>query len=394
MKDYKKEDRWIAAHKGDDYEKYLGAIVPPVFMNSLHVFHNIEEYNDKSLRAPDSYFYGRVSNPTVHILEEKTAALEHGTHCLAFSSGMSAAVTALMTVCRAGSHIICVKNVYGVLKAYIDEYCVPQLDMSVTYLTGDKIEEFEQAIRPETDLIILESPVSLVFTVQDLEKVAALAASHKIRTYIDNSFCTPIFQKPLDLGIDMVMETATKYLGGHSDVIGGTLSFKDESLFQKASLLREMTGCIMGPMEGWLITRGLRTLDVRVHRHGETALEVARWLESHEKVEKVYYTGLESHPQHALIQKQQKGSTGLLSFELKETDREKVCRFVNALKIFQIGVSWGGFESLVCTPMYPSPEEHAREAGCGWGIIRIHCGLEGADLLKEDLQQAMDAAGL
>lgn len=394
MADYKKDDQLIATHLGDEYEKYLGSIIPPIFMNSLHVFDNIEEYNDKTKRKPDSYFYGRVSNPTTHIVERKVAAMEHAEYGLAFASGMAAATTALMSVCKAGSHIICVKNAYGVLTGYIDNYCVPELGMSVTYVNGENLEEFEKAIQPNTDLIILESPVSLIFTVQDIRGVTALAKKHNIKTYIDNSYCTPIFQKPLDMGVDIVMHTASKYLGGHSDIIGGMLATSDEAIFKKASMLREMLGGIIGPMEAWLVMRGIRTLDVRVRRHAKIALEVATWLEQNEKVGKVYYPGLASHPQHELIASQQSGSTGLMSFEFKDASREQVCKFVNELKIFKIGVSWGGFESLVCTPMYPSTPEHAAEAGCGWGIVRIHCGLEGAANLISDLKQAMEAAGI
>lgn len=394
MADYTKDDQLIATHLGDEYEKYLGSIIPPIFMNSLHVFDNIEQYNDKSLRPKDSFFYGRVSNPTAHIVERKVAAMEHAEHGLLFASGMAAATTALMATCKAGSHIICVKNAYGVLTGYIESYCVPELNMSVTYVTGDKLEDFENAIQPNTDLIILESPVSLVFTLQDIRGVAAIAKKHGIKTYIDNSFCTPIFQKPIDMGIDIVMHTASKYLGGHSDIIGGALTMNDEALFKKCSMLREQLGGIIGPMEAWLMMRGIRTLDVRVHEHQETAMKVATWLENNEKVSKVYYPGLESHPQYELMKSQQTGNTGLMSFEFKDATREQVCKFVNSLKIFKIGVSWGGFESLVCTPMYPSTPEHAAEAGCGWGIVRIHCGLEGAENLIADFEQAMEIAGI
>ncbi|MFR1449823.1 MAG: trans-sulfuration enzyme family protein [Beduini sp.] len=384
------DELMILTHFGENLNEYKNAITPPIFMNSLHTFNNITEYYKKETRASDQYFYGRVDNPTSVIAERKIAALENGKHALIFSSGMAAATTALQSILKAGSHIICVKNAYSVLVSFIEEYLVSKMNMSVTYVEGQNTDEIIQAINDNTDLIILESPVSLTFNVQDIRAITSIAKSKNIKTYIDNSYCTPLFQKPLDMGVDVVMHTASKYLGGHSDLIGGALVTNDTQLFNTIHSMREMCGGILGPQEAFLLIRGMRTLEIRVKAHAKTALEVANFLEQDTRIDKVYYPGLKSHPQYELIQKQQSGSTGLLSFELKTTSEEKIVQFVDSLKVFKIGVSWGGFESLVCTPLLMHSDKEASKAGCKRGIIRIHCGLEGSENLINDLKQALD----
>lgn len=386
------EDLLALTHTGDEYDKYLNAVVPPVFLNSLHVFKTFEDYSSVDIFKEDNYIYGRDSNPTVHIVERKIAALEHGTRAAVFSSGMAAASSAIMATCRAGSHIICLRDVYQPVKRFLNNVCIPSLNMSVTYLTGLDLEELENAIRPETSLIILESPATFVFTVVDLRAIAEIAKRHGVKTYIDNTYCTPLFQKPLDMGIDICMHTLSKYLGGHSDIIGGVLVSKDEDLMRKViAQMREWFGGILGPMEAWLVMRGMRTLDARLAKHQETALKVAAFLEEHPKVKKVNYTGLASHPQHDLITRQQTGHSGLMSLELYAGAEEAV-KFINRLQLFGKGCSWGGFESLALTPLYHCTDEelaflHLTESR---GLIRLHCGLEGAESLIADLTQALE----
>ena len=221
----------------------------------------------------------------------------------------------------------------------------------VTYVAGDDIRELENAIKMNTSLIILESPATFIFKVVDVAAIAGIAKKHGIKTYIDNTFCTPIFSKPLDLGIDIVMHSISKYIGGHSDINGGVLVSKDAELMDNVQLhYREYFASILGPMEAWLAIRGLRTLPLRVKQHQETAMAVAQYLENHPKVEKVYYTGLASHPQHEIIQKQMTGHTGLMSFLLKE-NASKAVEFIDHLKLFGKGCSWGGFESLALCPV-------------------------------------------
>ena len=386
--EYLKNDKLITSHYGEEFEHYYNAVVPPIFMNSLNVFETVDDYYDSDKTDKHVYCYGRVQNPTVRILEDKAAALEQGTGALAFASGLAAATTAVLTVCKAKSHVVCIRSAYGPLKTFLNEYCREHLDMSVTYVKGDDTEEFEHAVTDQTDLIILESPSSVVLSLQDIHAVSEIAKKHHAYVYIDNSFCTPIYQKPLLLGADIVMHTASKYMGGHSDIIGGVLAVKDEELMARLRQQRELFGGIIGPMEAWLIIRGLRTMEVRVERHQATAMEIAEFLESHPKVRKVYYPGLLSHPQHELMKRQQGGNTGLLSFEIKGSV-EQAKEVAQRLKIFKIGVSWGGFESLVCMPHARQDAESCRFLGADQNVLRIHCGLEGAEVLKADLENAL-----
>lgn len=385
---YLKSSKLIATHYGEEYEHYYNAVVPPVFMNSLNVFESLDDYYDFDRRDKHKYCYGRVQNPTVRILEDKIGALEHGVGALAYASGMAAATAAVLTVCRAGSHVICVRNAYGPLKSFLSGYAKEHMDITVTYVDGDCPEEFEENITERTDLIILESPSSVVFSLQDIRSVSELAKKVNAKVYIDNTYCTPIYQQPLDLGADIVMHTTSKYIGGHSDVIGGMLAVKDEELFKKLLENRELLGGIVGPMEAWLMIRGLRTMEVRVARHQETAMAVAKFLEGHPKVRKVNYPGLPSHPQYGLMKRQQQGNTGLLSFEIDGSTKEAE-KVASRLSIFKIGVSWGGFESLVFLPHARTGEDECKKLRGSQNIIRIHCGLEGTEDLIADLESAL-----
>jgi len=314
---YLSSPEMITAHYGEEYEKYYNSIVPPIFMNSLNVFKEIDDYFDAKVHDKHTYVYGRVQNPTVRILEDKVAALEHGVAAYAFASGMSAATTAVLSVVKTGQNIVCVRNAYGPLKNFVEKYCPAHIGTTLTYVKGNEVSEFEEAITENTGLVILESPSSVVFSLQDIEAVCRIAHERGAKVYIDNTFCTPIFSNPLDMGVDIVMHTTSKYMGGHSDLIGGMLAVRDEELANTIVTNRELFGGIIGPMEAWLVLRGLRTLSVRVKAHEEVAMKVAEYLENHPKVDKVYYTGLPSHPQYELAKKQQRGNTGLLAFEIK-----------------------------------------------------------------------------
>ena len=386
---YLSSPEMITSHYGEEYDKYYNAIVPPIFMNSLNVFEEIDDYFNAKTHDKHTYVYGRVQNPTVRILEDKIAALEHGVAAFAFGSGMAAATTAVLSVVKTGDNIVCLRNAYGPLKNFVENYCPQHLGTTLTYVKGNDVSDFEEAINDNTSLVILESPSSVVFSLQDVEAVSKIAHAHGAKVYIDNSFCTPIFSTPLDMGADIVMHTTSKYMGGHSDIIGGVLAVRDEELANTIVTNRELFGGIIGPMEAWLVLRGLRTLSVRVKAHEETALKVAEYLENHPKVDKVYYTGLKSHPQYDLVRKQQKGSTGLMTFEIKGT-AEDAKKVVNSLKVFKIGVSWGGFESLACMPHLRCDEQTCQWLGAGQHLIRIHCGLEGTDALIADLEQALE----
>lgn len=388
QKFYLNSDELITSHYGEEYEHYYNAIVPPIFMNSLNVFETLDDYFDFDRRDKHKYCYGRVQNPTVRILEDKMAALEHGVGALAFASGMAAATTAVLTVVKHGSHVVCVRNAYGPLVDFLSGYCKEHMNVDTTFVPGDKAEDFLDHVTDATDLIVLESPSSVVFSLQDIRKVSEIAQAHNAKIYIDNTYSTPFYQKPLEMGADIVMHTTSKYIGGHSDLIGGVLVAKEEEMMKKLTANRELLGGIVGPMEAWLMLRGLRTMKVRIDQHQKVAMAVAEFLERHPKVRKVNYPGLASHPQHELMKLQQTGNTGLLSFEVDGTV-EQAAKLAESLKIFKIGVSWGGFESLVFLPCMRMTEEEAqRKEGCSNNIIRIHCGLEGTEALISDLEQA------
>ncbi len=386
MKNY--SDEYICTQFGEENANYLNAIVPPIYMTSLHTFNNVEDhlnFNEDS----GKFIYGRVSNPTVDLLEKKIAKLERGAEARCFSSGMAAITSAMLSCLNANDHLICIKNVYGPAKTFIDNY-LTKFNINCTYVKGNKISDFEEAIRPNTKLIYIESPSSVMMTLQDIKGVSDLSKKYNIKTAIDNTFCTPIYQKPLELGIDMSIHTLSKYMGGHADLIGGVIVCKDEHLMKKiSSNERELLGGIMGPMEAWLVLRGLRTLPVRLKQHVESSMKIAEFLESHSKVEKVYYTGLKSHPQYDLVKKQMMASTGLMSFTLKcSVDETKA--FVNRLKLFKIGVSWGGFESLATMPYLKYTKDQLEFYGGENKIVRICIGLDKCENLIEDLSQSLE----
>ena len=381
-------DDYICTQFGEDNSAYLNALVPPIYMTSLHTFNSIDEYINNSI-VSGKYIYGRVSNPTVEIVEGKINALERGNGAKLFASGMAAISSAMLSALSSGGHIICIKNVYGPARTFIDNY-LTKFDISCTYVKGNEIEEFEQAIQPNTQLIYLESPSSIVMSVQDLRAVAKLAKSKGIITIVDNTFSAGIYQKPLTMGIDMSVHTLSKYMGGHGDLIGGVLVCADADRMKMiASRERELLGGIIGPMEGWLVLRGLRTLPVRLRQVVDTSQKIAQFLENHEKIEKVYYTGLESHPQYEIIKKQMAASAGLLSFTLKASF-EETKKFVDRLNLFKIGVSWGGFENLANMPFGNYSPEQLEFAGAENKLVRICIGLDCADELIEDLRQALE----
>jgi len=381
-------DEFICTRYGEDNDGYLNAIVPPIYMTSLHTFPTVEDHIHYS-QDSGRFIYGRVSNPTVELVEKKIAALERGAGAKCFASGMGAISSAIMSAIKADSHIICIENVYGPTRTFIDSY-LPRFGITCTYVKGCEISDFENAITPNTSLIYLESPSSIVLSLQDLAAVAALAKPRGITTVIDNTFATPIYQKPLTLGIDITVHTLSKYMGGHGDLIGGVLVCADEGRLRSISTReRELLGGILGPMEAWLVLRALRTLPTRLKQHVESAARVAEFLENHPKVERVYFPGLNSHPQRELALRQMEASTGLMSFVLT-CDEAETRAFVNRLKMFRVGVSWGGFESLAVMPYYNMNAQQLDKLGAPNRLVRICIGLDDAESLIGDLRQALE----
>lgn len=371
-------------HAGEDPARFAGAVVPPIFQNSLFASPDVETFLNRYAPHSAVYDYTRVANPTTDILEAKLAALERTEAARCFGSGMAAVTAAVMHGVKAGDHAIAVDTVYGPTRNLLSAY-MARYDVAVTFVPGTDPQQFADAILPNTRLIYLESPSSVVFRLQDLAAVAALARERGITTVADNSWASPYFQNPADFGIDLVLHSATKYLGGHSDIVAGVV------LGPKAHLdgLKDQEGCLLGgildPFAAWLMLRGLRTLPLRMERHQANGLAVARFLEAHPKIARVHYPGLPSHPQYELARRQMRGSSGLLSFELKDGGQAAAFAMVDRLRYFAIGVSWGGFESLAVPFGFPSEE---RGGEMRWGA-RLHVGLETVEDLLEDLDSAL-----
>ena len=381
------------AHDGKNQHPQ-GAVVPPIFQNSLFTFDSWEDIDDAFNDRSNSYIYTRGNNPTVKLVEEKLAAIAHGEKAKLFPSGMGAISAAILSFTKQGSHIVAVKNIYGPANNLILSYLKPKFGIEVTFVEGSSISDFESAIQENTDLIYLESPSSVVFSLQDIEAVARLAKSKGIGTIIDNTWSTPVYQKPLTMGVDLEMHSCSKYIGGHSDIVGGVLIGAEERINDIFRQEFEWIGAKPAPFEAWLLLRSLRTLDIRLKQHQSSAIKIANFLESHSKIARVYYPGLASFPQKALAEKQMTGYTGLMSFSLKTEDLDEVKSFFNSLKLFQIGVSWGGHESLIYAPAISYLKELSPDQFKGMGIavgdMRISVGLEDVEDLIEDLKMALE----
>jgi cystathionine beta-lyase/cystathionine gamma-synthase len=385
----------LLAHYAEDRAAYQGAVVPPLFQNSLFTFESWEAIDRAFDDRANTSIYTRGHNPTVRMVEDKLAVLAGGERAKLFASGMAAIAAAVLHCVQAGGHVVTVKNVYGPANNLLNRYLRDKMGLRTTFVTGADPAEFERAITPETQLIYLESPSSAVFGLQDIRAVAELAQARGIRTMIDNTWATPIFQQPLAMGIDLEVHSCSKYLGGHSDLVAGVLIGREGDVLEIAVNEFELLGGKMAPFEAWLILRSLRTLPLRMRQHQENAMAVARFLEGHPRIRQVRYPGLESHPQYALGQRQMGGYSGLLGFELDTDDLERIKRFFNTLEVFQIGVSWGGHESLVYAPaisyLKELPEEQFKALGIAPGDMRISVGLEDSRDLIADLSSALEA---
>lgn len=384
----------ILAHYGEERDKHNGAIVPPIYQNTLFAFESWDHI-DKAFSDPiNNNIYTRGNNPSVSIVEKKLAKIAGGEKARLFSSGMAAISSAIMSCVKANCHIITLKNIYGPAMNFLDNYLRTKFNIDVTFVSGESVEEIENAIRENTTLIYLESPSSAIFSMQNLKAIADLAKKHNIKTIVDNTWATPIFQKPLELGIDLEVHSCSKYLGGHSDIIAGVIigSAKDiDSIYQNEFLL---FGAKMAPFEAWLLMRSLRTLPMRMEKHQSNALKVANFLENHPKIKSVNYPGLKSHPQFELGKEQMKGYSGLMSFVIDSDELSDIKNFVNALEHFSIGVSWGGHESLIHAPaisyLKEMTPEQFKSTGLSLGVMRVSIGLEHVDDLIEDLTGALN----
>jgi cystathionine beta-lyase/cystathionine gamma-synthase len=379
----------IINHLGEERERYFNAVSPPVIQSSNFCFPTVDAMR-KGLQAEfDNPVYTRGVNPTVTILRKKIAALEHAEDALVFSSGSAAIASAIIPNIGRGDHVVCVRKPYTWTDILLNEM-LPRFGVETTMVDGRDPANFERTIRPETRLIYLESPNSLTFELQDLAAVVEIAQRHGILTICDNSYNTPLHQQPLDMGIDLVVHSATKFLAGHSDVVAGVVAGNEAMIRKIFAEGMMLLGGNPSPHDACLMIRGLRTLPVRMKQSVESAARITAFLESHPKAEKVIWPFLSSHEQFSLAKKQMSGCSSLFSVLLKAKDTAAIDAFCERLKLFLLAVSWGGFESLVfpATAMNVPGTSEAKEVP--WNLVRFYIGLEEAADLEDDLRKALE----
>jgi cystathionine beta-lyase/cystathionine gamma-synthase len=372
----------ILFNLGEDHVAWQGSISPPIYQSSnfrLSSFNDLREAFSDEVHAQ---LYSRGNNPTQKPLKQKLAALESADDALLFSSGMAAISAVILHCLKAGSHAICVQNPYPWTQWLFTEY-LNDWDVEVDFVDGRELKNFENALRDNTALIYLESPNSFTFDLQDIAAVCELAKSRNIPVAIDNSCCSPLLQKPLELGADWVMHSASKYLSGHSDLVAGVVCSSQENINSLFTAEFQGLGGILGAQESWLILRGLRTLEIRMQRIRESTSWLVNRLVDHPRVKKIFYPGHPSHPQYELAQRQMKGAAGQWSMILDVESEDQVARFCESLEFFRMAVSWGGFESLII------PAAAKRGNTLDMGLVRCCAGLEDPQLLWEDLQHAL-----
>jgi cystathionine beta-lyase/cystathionine gamma-synthase len=372
-----------------DLEKKNGPLATPIYQTSTFEVTD----NDEQLRATHTdHFYTRYGNPTNTVAEETVAELEGVDAAQTFASGMGAITTTIMALLKAGDHIVAQCDIYGGVTKFLSQW-LPKFGIETTFVDTTSYEQYERAVRPNTRLLYLESPTNPTLRVVDLKRVAALATRHNLISMIDGTFGTPINQRPAEFGIDLVMHSGTKYLGGHTDLICGVVAGRAE-LIEKIHATRTSLGNCMDPHASWMLVRGLKTLAVRVARQNENALRVAEFLSEHAKVRRVHYPFLKSHPQYAVARDQMTGGGGMVSFEVAGTG-EDARRASESMRLFTLAPSLGGVESLVSIPVLTSHamiEPAQREKmGVTEQMIRLSVGIENADDLIADLEQALEA---
>ncbi|MEO0470593.1 MAG: PLP-dependent aspartate aminotransferase family protein [Bacteroidota bacterium] len=380
---------YIINHLGEERENYFGSAAPPIMQASNFVFKSVEDMRKGLAKEMDAPFYTRGHNPTVAILRRKLAALEGAEECLVFSSGSAAIASGVMSCLQQGDHVVCVQKPYSWTTKLLNNL-LARFGVETTMIDGRDPENFRQALRPNTRLFVLESPNSWTFELQDIEAVVAIAKEHGILTAIDNSYSTPLNQQPIKMGVDMVMHSASKYLGGHSDLVAGVLCCsreRAEIIFQSEFMT---LGGIISPNDAWLMLRGLRTLPIRMARVAESTPKVVAFLEAHPLIEKVIYPYAASFPQHELAKKQMQRPAGQFTIQLKARDLADVDRFCDNLQYFLLACSWGGYESLIFPNSTVLDSMNYRDSELPWNMIRFYVGLEDAEVLIADLQQALE----
>jgi cystathionine beta-lyase/cystathionine gamma-synthase len=380
---------YIINELGEDRENYFNAVAPPIIQTSNFAFKKVADLSKAFEDEMGGYLYSRGLNPTVDILRKKLAALDGAEDCLVFNNGAAAIFAGVLANVKAGDHIVSVAKPYTWAQKMFD-VILPRFGITTTYIDGTRAENWQQATKPTTSFYYLESPNSWDFALQPIKEVATFARSKGIVTLIDNSYCTPLYQRPIEMGIDMAMQTATKYIGGHSDTLGGVLSGSHAMMKKIFDSEYLNAGNGIQPFNAWLLIRGLRTLPARLERITKTTTEVVQFLKQHPKIESVIFPFDESFSQYALAKQQMNGACGLFTFVMKTNKREDIVKFCESLKHIMMAVSWGGHESLVipkCAGILPndfdpSNKEHR--------YVRMYAGLEEPQYLINDLSQALD----
>nr|WP_242978917.1 cystathionine gamma-synthase [Rhodohalobacter mucosus] len=371
-----------AIHAGQQPEETSGAVMPPVFHTST--------YAQESPNIHKGYDYARVGNPTRTALEKLIAGLENADECACFSSGV-AAIDAILKTLKPGDHVISTNDLYGGTYRLFTQVFEPYgIDFSFVDMT--RTEEVESAVTSNTRLIWIETPTNPLLRIIDIEAVSKIAHKAGALSMVDNTFASPYLQRPLDLGADAVMHSTTKYLGGHSDAIGGAVASSDKDLMEKLRFQVKTTGAVPGPMDCYLILRGIKTLHVRVQRSVENAKEIAEYLSGHPDVDLLYYPGLKTHPQHELAARQMNDFGAMVSFTLKDDSMDAANSFMSKTRIFTLAESLGGVESLISHPASMThgsiPKEVREKAGLMDSLIRLSVGIEDSEDLIGDLEQA------
>ncbi len=378
-------------HAGTDLTNHFGALSTPIYNASTFAFPNAELGSAIHEGEVPGYFYSRINNPTQESLEGALAELEGGEACLVFSSGMGAISNAILTYTSKDDHIIAPESIYSSTNGLLS-YLHASLGIEVTFIDATDPLNYEKAIKKNTRLLYLESPANPTLKLCDIEKIVAIAQSNKLPTMIDNTFATPYNQNPLKLGVDTVVHSMTKYIGGHADILAGAIIGSHSFVKKCRWNTNKYFGGVPAPITCWLAHRGIKTLALRMERHNDNALAVAKLLESHDKVKKVHYPGLESHPQHVLAKKQMKGFGGMISFELSNIEEGR--KLVNNVKLCTLAVSLGDVSTIIqhsASMTHASvPKEMREKAGITDGMLRLSVGIEDCQDIIDDLSNALD----
>lgn len=376
----------LAIHAGQDPEPVTGAVVVPIYQTSTYAQHGLGQ-------PREGFEYSRTDNPTRRSYEKCLAALEGGKYALAFASGMAATANTVQLL-KTGDEILCSDDVYGGTFRFFTRV-MEKFGLKTRYVDTSDLDAVRQAIRPETKLVWVETPTNPMLKLSDLSALSGIAHDAGAWLAVDNTFATPYLQRPLDLGADIVVHSATKYLGGHSDVVGGALITRNESIYETMKFHQNAIGAVPGPFDCWLAMRGLKTLALRMERHCQNAQALAEYLETHPGVKKVHYPGLPEHPHHILATAQMRGFGGMISFEV-EGGAEAAKKLVESTRLFFLAESLGGVESLIELPAVMThaslPPERRAALGISDGLVRLSVGIENLADLRADLEQALSAA--